>query len=624
MEFIQINKDNLFLLQTFFSLNTFTTFRYFKSRPFDIIAQHKYTVLLKIKNELVGYAHIDFEDKYWLGLCIANGHEGKGYGKKLIQHIFQKAEELHIPLLHLAVDLKNTIAIQLYLKMGFYEISRSECCIKMEYQVKKDGIITLPVSFGEAFDKLSILDIKLQKIKDERVHDVQKEYNLIYKQLQPLFTRHIEYHYKILKHINQTIWDQQDEFRDCQDSAKRNVLCVEIIKENDRRFLVKHKINSLLQSALKEQKGYVRRKAVLLAHEESPNLIQAVGTVRFYATLYDKVFVYTTEDKKKELQETYADDPSIVVTTILEDNIEIIRTICSVQDASFYFHSANKQNKKAVLLTHLGLGDHITAIGMVRYFAEKYDQLLVVCKDFLHKNLVEFFRDDSRIAYIVLPMKKIKTEDILIALQFPYDKTTKSVTIHNEQYDYIRCGQYWENFRKLYHIPFVFYTDVGLTPRHFWDFFRIADTQESKELYNKVKEYEYVVLHASTSTTKQSRAEEMLQKRNIDKHTTLVLNTDENMYKETHPFYTIAQEFVLKQVAFYKDTLIHAKEILVTDSCIFCLAINLPLETDKCFVLARSGPVDTYNYLFTPENGFDETKTRRFLPLIDVRFSIEP
>jgi hypothetical protein len=273
------------------------------------------------------------------------------------------------------------------------------------------------------------------------------------------------------------------------------------------------------------------------------------------------------------------------------------------------------KNKKAVLLTHLGLGDHITAIGMIRFFATQYDELFVVCKDFLHENLVEIFRDDPSISFMVLPMKIINLSNLLGHLEFPCDKITKTVLIGNETYDYIRCGQYLENGRRFNPLPFVFYKDVELTPRHFWDYFHIADSKQSKALYEKVKAYEYVVLHASTSTSNESRANEMLQKRSININTTLVLNTDENMYQANHPFYTVAQEFVMKKIAFYKDTLLHAKEILVTDSCLFCMAINLPLLTDKCFVLPRSGPVDTYHYLFTKENGFDETKTKRFLPL---------
>ena len=43
-----------------------------------------------------------------------------------------------------------------------------------------DNILYLPVSLGEAIDKLTILDIKCHKITDKRKLDVQKEYNILY------------------------------------------------------------------------------------------------------------------------------------------------------------------------------------------------------------------------------------------------------------------------------------------------------------------------------------------------------------------------------------------------------------------------------------------------------------
>ena len=43
--------------------------------------------------------------------------------------------------------------------------------------------IVLEVSLGEALDKLTILDIKCDKIKDERKIDCQKEYDLLYNEL---------------------------------------------------------------------------------------------------------------------------------------------------------------------------------------------------------------------------------------------------------------------------------------------------------------------------------------------------------------------------------------------------------------------------------------------------------
>ena len=47
-------------------------------------------------------------------------------------------------------------------------------------------ILFLPVSLGEAIDKLTILDIKCAKIMDERKLDVEKEYTILYDELRVL------------------------------------------------------------------------------------------------------------------------------------------------------------------------------------------------------------------------------------------------------------------------------------------------------------------------------------------------------------------------------------------------------------------------------------------------------
>ena len=48
---------------------------------------------------------------------------------------------------------------------------------------EKNDLMYLPVSLGEAMDKLTILDIKLDQIKDNRRIDVEKEYDLLYEKL---------------------------------------------------------------------------------------------------------------------------------------------------------------------------------------------------------------------------------------------------------------------------------------------------------------------------------------------------------------------------------------------------------------------------------------------------------
>ena len=74
------------------------------------------------------------------------------------------------------------------------------------------SIVELPVSLGEALDKLTILDIKCEKINDNRLNDVTKEYQILYDKLET-YINNFNYHYNILKQINLDIWEMQDNFR---------------------------------------------------------------------------------------------------------------------------------------------------------------------------------------------------------------------------------------------------------------------------------------------------------------------------------------------------------------------------------------------------------------------------
>ncbi len=179
----------------------------------------------------------------------------------------------------------------------------------------------LPVSFGEAFDKLTILDIKLEKIKDARRHDVQNEYNAIQSKLLPLFNSNVQYHYNILKDINLSIWEMQDIFRDSKDNDEKNRLCNQIIIDNDRRFRVKNKINNLLSSHLKEQKGYKPTKALILNHLGLGDMINCIGAVRYFSTCYDNVIVVCKNKYLENIKSFYSDDQSITFLPIENDEM---------------------------------------------------------------------------------------------------------------------------------------------------------------------------------------------------------------------------------------------------------------------------------------------------------------
>jgi hypothetical protein len=74
-------------------------------------------------------------------------------------------------------------------------------------------IIVLPVSLGEAIDKLTILDIKLTNIKDARRESVLVEYNILYEKLAPIINIY-NILYRTMRKVNSTIWYDMDRLRD--------------------------------------------------------------------------------------------------------------------------------------------------------------------------------------------------------------------------------------------------------------------------------------------------------------------------------------------------------------------------------------------------------------------------
>ena len=180
--------------------------------------------------------------------------------------------------------------------------------------------ITLPVSLGEALDKLTILDIKLQKIQDAgRRQDVQKEYDMLMASL-GTYVAAFPYHYRILKEVNLAIWEIQDVFHVAQAKpANGTEMYEQILLENDRRFRVKAKINALANSALREQKGYAKKRAFVYTHLGLGDHFWTNGAVRYLATAYDEVQVVCKARNQKNVAAMYADDPSIKLFVINDD-----------------------------------------------------------------------------------------------------------------------------------------------------------------------------------------------------------------------------------------------------------------------------------------------------------------
>ena len=181
-------------------------------------------------------------------------------------------------------------------------------------------LILLPVSLGEAMDKLTILEIKMEKISDSRRTDCEKEYQLLADKIDP-YRKQFAYYYRILKEINLSLWETQDHFHGRNVSPEEGAaMCRLILNENDRRFRVKAKINVASGSPLREQKGYGEKLAFLNAPRERDVMTWLNGAIRFLATAYDKVLVACSSRDEAELRAIYEDDPCIELRVIGDES----------------------------------------------------------------------------------------------------------------------------------------------------------------------------------------------------------------------------------------------------------------------------------------------------------------
>lgn len=120
-----------------------------------------------------------------------------------------------------------------------------------------------PVSPGELIDKLTILDIKSERISDvDKLANVQHEQALLERiwRESGLETESIRSLRGELKGINEQLWEIEDDIRVCEKDRDFGDRFIELARAvyvtNDRRAAVKKRINVELGSAIVEEKSY--------------------------------------------------------------------------------------------------------------------------------------------------------------------------------------------------------------------------------------------------------------------------------------------------------------------------------------------------------------------------------
>jgi hypothetical protein len=131
------------------------------------------------------------------------------------------------------------------------------------------SLIQTPVSFGELIDKITILEIKSQQIRDQaKLANVRTELDL----LSATWAAHPASHTDIaderarLLAVNQALWDIEDHIRLKEKAQAFDAEFIELARavyfRNDERAAVKREINLKLGSQLVEEKSYQDYRAV--------------------------------------------------------------------------------------------------------------------------------------------------------------------------------------------------------------------------------------------------------------------------------------------------------------------------------------------------------------------------
>ena len=123
--------------------------------------------------------------------------------------------------------------------------------------------VLVEISAGELFDKITILKIKTEKIKDKgKLENIHKELDILQKEALKFddTSDSLSNHIKNLKNINSELWDIENIKREMEASKDFGENFIKISRDvhfkNDIRAKIKKDINNLTNSNVSEEKEY--------------------------------------------------------------------------------------------------------------------------------------------------------------------------------------------------------------------------------------------------------------------------------------------------------------------------------------------------------------------------------
>ena len=124
----------------------------------------------------------------------------------------------------------------------------------------KKKIINAPISIGELVDKITILEIKKNKLQNSKLENVLKELSFLRKLIAKHQIEITDNLFSQLKEINLTLWNIEDQIRIKEKKKEFDNIFIELARSvyftNDKRSEIKKRINRLSNSEITEEKSY--------------------------------------------------------------------------------------------------------------------------------------------------------------------------------------------------------------------------------------------------------------------------------------------------------------------------------------------------------------------------------
>ena len=124
----------------------------------------------------------------------------------------------------------------------------------------KKKIINAPISIGELVDKITILEIKKNKLQNSKLANVLKELSFLRKLMEKHQIEITDDLFTQLKEINLTLWNIEDQIRIKEKNKEFDNTFIELARsvyfKNDKRAQIKKSINRLSNSEITEEKFY--------------------------------------------------------------------------------------------------------------------------------------------------------------------------------------------------------------------------------------------------------------------------------------------------------------------------------------------------------------------------------